>query len=110
MKVDQKGHTTILKNTQGDCLSFLEKINNQYNVFKNQNLILDLTFDKTISLSDIKLFSDISKLHKKGKKSFVLVIDNVDIDKLPLKMTVVPTLMEAHDIIEMEEIERDLGF
>jgi hypothetical protein len=49
-------------------------------------------------------------LHKKGKKSFVLVVDNVDIDKLPLKMTVVPTLMEAHDIIEMEEIERDLGF
>jgi len=110
MKVDQKGHTTILKNTQGDCLSFLEKINNQCNVFKNQNLILDLTFDKTISLSDIKLFSDISKLHKKDKKSFVLVVDNVDIDKLPLKMTVVPTLMEAHDIIEMEEIERDLGF
>mgnify|MGYP000423816030 FL=1 len=110
MKVDQKGHTTILKNTQGDYLSFLEKINTQYNVFKNQNLILDLTFDKTISLSDIRLFSDISKLHKKGKKSFVLVVDNVDIDKLPLKMTVVPTLMEAHDIIEMEEIERDLGF
>ncbi len=110
MKVDQKGHTTILKNTQGDCNSFLEKISNQYTVYKNQNLILDLSFDKSISLTDIKLFGDLSKMHKKGKKSFVLVVDNVDIDKLPLKMTVVPTLLEAHDIIEMEEIERDLGF
>jgi hypothetical protein len=25
-------------------------------------------------------------------------------------MLVVPTLLEAHDMIEMEEIERDLGF
>jgi hypothetical protein len=26
------------------------------------------------------------------------------------KLTVVPSLLEAHDIIEMEEIERDLDF
>jgi hypothetical protein len=25
-------------------------------------------------------------------------------------MVIVPTLLEAHDVIEMEEIERDLGF
>ena len=30
--------------------------------------------------------------------------------KCQTKLVVVPTLQEAHDIIEMDEIERDLGF
>jgi hypothetical protein len=110
MKVDQKGHTTTLRNTQGDCQAFLEKITNQYNTFQKQNLILDLSKNKTISLVEIKLFSPLSKQHKNNKKSMVLVIDNADIDKIPQAMSVVPTLLEAHDIIEIEEIERDLGF
>ena len=29
---------------------------------------------------------------------------------MPDEICVVPTLQEAHDIIEMEDIERDLGF
>ena len=110
MKVEKKGHTTTLRNTQGDCQAFLEKITNQYPTFQKQNLILDLSQDKAISLAEIKLFSPLSKEHKKNKKSLVLVIDNADIDKIPQVMTVVPTLLEAHDIIEIEEIERDLGF
>ena len=110
MKVDQKGHTTTLRNTQGDCLAFLEKITSQYATFQKQNLILDLSQDKSISLTEIKLFSSLSKEHKKNKKSLVLVVDNADIDKIPVAMSVVPTLLEAHDTIEIEEIERDLGF
>jgi hypothetical protein len=38
------------------------------------------------------------------------VADNIDFNSVPSKMTLVPTVLEAHDIIEMEEIERDLGF
>jgi hypothetical protein len=47
-------------------------------------------------------------LFKKNKKSFVIVASNIDFNKVSDKITVVPTLQEAHDIIEMEEIERDL--
>jgi hypothetical protein len=110
MKVEQKGHTTILKNTQGDCEAFLEKVTNQYNSFKSQNLILDMSKDKDVKLKQIKLFSELTKIHKKGKKSLVIVVEELDFNEVPAKMTVVPTLLEAHDIIEMEEIERDLGF
>jgi hypothetical protein len=52
----------------------------------------------------------LSKKHKKEKKSLVLVTDAIDFNAVPTTVTVVPTLLEAHDIIEMEEIERDLGF
>jgi hypothetical protein len=45
---------------------------------------------------------------KKTKKSFVIVVPNVDYNAIPDQLTVVPSLLEAHDIIEME-IE-SLGF
>lgn len=110
MKVDQKGHTTTIKDTQGDVNSFLEKVTKEHHSFKSQNLILDITHDKNVTLKDIKLFSDLSKTHRKGRKSFVIVADDIDFNAVPAKLTVVPSFQEAHDIIEMEEIERDLGF
>ncbi|MBY0485981.1 MAG: ribonuclease Z [Flavobacteriaceae bacterium] len=110
MKVEQKGHTTIIKDTQGNIQSFLEKVTNQHNSYKAQNLILDVSHDTNTTLKDIKLFSDLSKTHKKGKKSFVLVASAIDFNAVPTSLLVVPSLQEAHDIIEMEEIERDLGF
>ena len=36
--------------------------------------------------------------------------ENIDYNAVSSNLIVVPTLLEAHDIIEMEEIERDLGF
>ncbi|MCZ8090563.1 ribonuclease Z [Flavobacterium sp.] len=110
MKVDQKGHTTTIKNTQYKTAEFLTKFSNEYNSFKNQNLIIDLSTDKEIVMEDVKSFSELIKKHKKNKKSFVLVTDSIDYNKVPSSITLVPTLLEAHDIIEMEEIERDLGF
>ena len=110
MKVEQKGHTVTIKDTQGDISLFLEKVSNQHHAYKDQNLIIDLTHNSAVSLEDIKLFSELSKIHLKEKKSFVIVIENIDYNAVPLKLTVVPSILEAHDIIEMEEIERDLGF
>jgi hypothetical protein len=110
MKVDQKGHTTIIKDTEGDVTAFLEKLTHQYNSFKDFNLVLDITHDQSVDIKAIKLFKDLSKTHKKAKKSFVIVANGIDFNEVPSSLLVVPTLLEAHDMIEMEEIERDLGF
>jgi len=110
MKVEQKGHTTIIRNTQGKTADFLQKLLHEYNTYKGHNLILDLSHDKELTMQDVKAFSDITNSHKKAKKSLVLVADNVNYNDVPKDITLVPTLLEAHDIIEMEEIERDLGF
>jgi hypothetical protein len=40
----------------------------------------------------------------------VIVADGIDFTAVPESLVVVPTVLEAHDVIEMEEIERDLGF
>ncbi|WP_313806082.1 ribonuclease Z [Flavobacterium sp.] len=110
MKVDHKAHTTILKDTEGNLSEFLQKVTNQYDEFKERNLVLDVTKDKSVDIKGIKSFSDLSKKHRKAKKSFVIVAENIDFNDVPASMLVVPTLLEAHDMIEMEEIERDLGF
>ena len=110
MKVDQKGHTTTIRHTESDVNLFIEKITKEHASFKDQNLILDISHDANVTLKDIKLFSEFLKIHKKGKKSFVIVASEINFNAVPSKMIVVPSLLEAHDIIEMEELERELGF
>lgn len=110
MKVDTKGHTITIKDTEGNINAFLEKVTSQHNSYKEFNLVLDVSHDKSTDLQTLLNFKDLSKKHKNGKKSFVIVAENIDFNELPNSLLVVPTLLEAHDIIEMEEIERDLGF
>jgi hypothetical protein len=52
----------------------------------------------------------LSKTHRKSQKSFIIATSDLDHNAISDKLTVVRSLLEAHDIIEMEEIERDLGF
>ncbi len=110
MKVEQKLHTTIIKDTQKDIMSFISKIEKDYDKYKENNLIIDLTYYKSIELNDILLFSSLHKNQIKEKKSFVIVASEFDFNANTKKIIVVPSLLEAHDIIEMDEIERDLGF
>jgi hypothetical protein len=110
MKVEQKGHSTIVKDTQANAEAFLMKLTHEHKTFEKQNLILDITADKTVSLKTLNQFKPLSKIHRKGKKSFVIVADGIDFTQVPDVLVVVPTVLEAHDLIEMDEIERDLGF
>jgi len=110
MKVVHRGHTTTIKDTESSFDVFLQKLTDQYNSYKFVNLIIDITHDKSFEMSNLKQFSDLAKAHKKNKKSFVIVATTIDFNKVPTSINTVPSLLEAHDIIEMEEIERDLGF
>ena len=110
MKVDQKGHTVCVKDTQGDLVSFRLKLTNEYKTFQKYNIIVDIRMYKSLSVNEIDSFLPLSKTHKKSKKSFVIVTSEPDFNAVSHKLAVVRSLQEAHDIIEMEEIERDLGF
>lgn len=110
MKVDQKGHTVSIKNTDADFTVFLMKITHQYKTFERSNIIIDLLATPDLTMKDIVQFKALAKQHKKAKKSFVIAVNTIDFNAVPEKLIVVPSILEAHDIIEMEEIERDLGF
>jgi hypothetical protein len=110
MKVDQKGHTICIKDTQGELVSFLMKVTHEYKSFESKNLIIDVSAHKNLSVNEMNSFKSLSKIHKKNKKSFVIVTSEVDYNAVSDQLSVVRSLQEAYDIIEMEEIERDLGF
>ncbi|KOS04936.1 ribonuclease Z [Flavobacterium akiainvivens] len=110
MQSEQKGHTTVLTDTNSNTAAFLEAVTAAYSTYKDQNLVLDLTANGELALEQLLPYLPLSNKHRKAKKSFVLVVPGFDYDEAPDEMVIVPTLQEAHDLIEMEEIERDLGF
>jgi hypothetical protein len=110
MKVEEKGHTVAIKDTKGNLNAFNQNIQTEYNSFKEKNIILDLSANGKLTLQQVLSFLELSNMHREAKKSFVLVVSDFNYNDAPEEMVVVPTLLEAHDIIQMEEIERDLGF
>jgi len=90
-------------------LNLLKKITNQCKTFEKQNIILDLS-NFSVEINELALFEKLAKSHKKAKKSLIIVTNSIDFELVPKYLVVVPTLLEAHDMIEMDEIERDLGF
>jgi len=110
MKIEDLENISIIKNKTDNVTLFLEKITRQYNSYKNKNLIIDISFAEKLTHNDIILLNKLVLQHKKEKKSLVVVNKHFDSDQATDKIIFVPTLQEAHDVIEMEEIERDLGF
>ena len=108
MKVKEKNNVVVFKKISEDLAAFVKKIVDQPNVFKDKNIIIDLE-ETALRPSEIIPFEPLAVLQKKQKKSFVIVAD-IDFDEVSEEIIVVPTLQEGFDIIEMEEIERDLGF
>lgn len=101
----------VLEDEKDDIIDFASFIESQVpSKYKGQNVVLNLLKYEDLELPQLLQFLKTSNLHRKTKQSFVIVNDAIDIDDVPFEMIVVPTLQEAGDIIEMEEIERDLGF
>ncbi|PCH77393.1 MAG: ribonuclease Z [Flavobacteriaceae bacterium] len=78
--------------------------------FKNQHLIIDLYKKNNVTIEELLLFLGISSQIKDNGMSFVIVSKEIFMDKLPEELIVVPTFIEAEDILQMEAIERELGF
>lgn len=110
MIFDKNGNTSIITQEKASIIELVKKIDVLYERFKNDNIIVNLTTLNKVTLSDIVEFLQLSNKHRKAKHSFVIVTDKANLNETPDEIVVVPTLQEAYDIIEMEDIERDLGF
>ncbi|WP_422084113.1 ribonuclease Z [Ulvibacterium sp.] len=108
MIFDREGNITLVYQENSSLKNFLENLNGSYQKVKNDNIIINLFSFSELSSGDILEFLELSNAHRASKKSFVLVTDKVSYDQVPDEICLVPTLQEAYDIIEMEEIERDL--
>lgn len=111
MKIDNKENFVILTDDRGDLEDFAGFLGKQIpSKYQGQNVVVDLLAFDSLKLEELLMFIEVSNTHRKTKHSFVLVNNAINPDEIPFEMVVVPTLQEAEDIIQMEEIERDLGF
>jgi hypothetical protein len=111
MKTSREENYIVLADQRDDVLEFVQYLERMVPLkFEMDNLIIDLLKYKELNLNELLEFLKLSNYHRSTKHSFVIVNDTINIDDIPDEMIVVPTLEEAGDIVEMEEIERDLGF
>jgi len=110
MIFSKTGNTTIITQERATIVELAANIEDKYSNIMNDNIIVNLFSVKEIQPSAINDFLLLSKKHKEGKRSFVIVSSKLAYDGAPEELTIVPSIQEAHDIVEMEEIERDLEF
>lgn len=110
MIFDKDENITIITQEKASVVELVKKLDVLYERFKNDNVIINLSSLNKITLEHIVEFLQLSNTHRKSKHSFVIVTDQISLTEIPDELVVVPTIKEAYDIIEMEEMERDLEF
>lgn len=108
MIFDRDGNITIVLQEKVSITDFLSNLTAAYPKLKNEHLILNLfSFDR-ITPQELLEFLPLSDRHRAAGKSFVLVTPALSYEDIPDEISLVPSIQEARDLIEMEEIERDL--
>ncbi|MBT8236330.1 MAG: ribonuclease Z [Bacteroidia bacterium] len=108
MILDKDGNTTIVFQETTSITEFIQNLTEAYPGIEKDHIIVNLFSFKKLDTNDILEFLELSNRHRAMKKSFVLVSKKISYEDVPEEMSLVPSIQEAKDMIEMEEIERDL--
>ncbi|WP_372744728.1 ribonuclease Z [Lutibacter sp.] len=101
---------TLVKLTEESVTDFVANFKENYAQIADDNLIIDFSEKINTEIKDLLLLLKISSKHRTNGLSFVIICTGIEIDAIPEELNVVPTFTEALDILEMDAIERDLGF
>jgi len=113
MQIHQEEQTTIFSWEPTDPVGadFRNLVKGHYKNMHQQNIVVDLSAITKLHSNQILEFLELSIYNKnKVNKSFVVVVGSLELEALPDDISVAPTLQEALDLVDMEEIERDLGY
>ncbi|MGY5851724.1 ribonuclease Z [Salegentibacter sp. F14] len=110
MKIKKEDNYILIRTRRDSVAEFASDLTKRHNEFRNDNLILDISSYENLELEELLSFLELSNIHKEDHKSFVIVNSAIAIEKIPDELCVVPSLQEAKDVIQMDEIQRELGF
>ena len=110
MQTENKASYILVKPDENTFQEFLNHFQSQFDILKTAHLIIDLTSLEPLNPEDVNKLLDWATQSRKLKKSFIVIVENIAIDDVSEALICVPTLLEAQDTFEMEEMERDLGF
>lgn len=108
MKIEEKSNYILISDGIDKNANF-EEIEARIKQAENQNVVLQASIND-LNKDNIDRLIYISDGKKANGTSFVIVSKEISVDTIPDSLNVVPTITEAEDIIEMENIERELGF
>lgn len=110
MLVEKKENYTLISSDENSFSEFYNSFLKREHEFKNQHLILEISDKINPNKEDFLLFLSIAEQKKENGTSFVILNNKVNVDNFPENFNIAPTLIEAEDILEMEAMERELGF
>lgn len=113
MKISQHDNTTVFSCDSSDPIGidFRNLVKAHYKNMHQQNIVIDLSAIEALNPKHVLEFSELNTYNKETVlKSFLVVVGTMSVSKIPDDIATAPTLQEALDIVEMEEIERDLGY
>ncbi|WP_166386271.1 hypothetical protein [Polaribacter sp. 11A2H] len=110
MKIEKKENYILFTSEEKLLDKLLPLFLKSVEDFKNANIILQISDNINASIKDFSLFLRIAAQKKENGTSFVLVNYSINIDDFPENFNITPTVQEAIDVIEMEAMERELGF
>ena len=110
MKLTAVHHTVVIEITSADRGPLIDLLMAQKKLWHALNVVLDLHQSFLVAGQLMFELGPLIEEHKQRDHSFVIVDQVARMPDYPENISVAPTLEEAHDLIEMEEIERALGF
>lgn len=110
MNITKRENYIIIEDRDVDVATFATQLSQSHSEFKNNNVVVNLLDKGNLEARDLLAFLEISDVHRNNKKSFVIASNPLSVETLPEDIIIAPTLREAEDIVNMEELERELGF
>ncbi len=110
MLLEKKEKFTFISSETISPKEFYTFFLNEEKKLEKEHIVLKISNLNSISTEEFSVFLKISESKKKSSTSFILLNSEIDVDSFPEGVNIVPTLQEAEDVIEMEAMERELGF
>lgn len=110
MLVTKRKKYTLISSDESSFSDFFSLFLAKKDDFEKKHLVVMISDNTSARKKDFMSFLDFSEKKKENGISFVIVNSTINIDDFPGNFNIVPTIIEAEDILEMEEIERELDF
>ncbi|TVZ57175.1 hypothetical protein OD91_2483 [Lutibacter sp. Hel_I_33_5] len=110
MNIVHKEGYHLITSDEDSFSSFFKNFSKAFSSLEKNHVIIQLSENLNVVKDEISLFLDFSSRLQQNGMSFVVIIKNVNVDDFPEEFNIVPTLVEAEDVIDMENMQRELGF
>jgi len=110
MKIEKQETFTLVTSDESSFSEFYNSFLIKEKELTKEHIIVRISNNFNTSIKDFLLFLRIAEEKKENGTSFVIISNNINIDDLPENINITPTLQEAKDVLEMENMERELGF